>query len=964
MLTVDLPGPLVLVPDSKLDTAIRQHRDKAWLPASVEDLVKDLNTRPDGIAATLAEPKADDGNWSMLVYGRTYVARLYVSKRGDAYLVASVRPLWMTDHKNLVNGHLMLRLRGWRLAYELRRVPDGVNAHWPTIARAWQDLLTEQAARQGAPRLDDERSAYLATLSALVDAEQRIRTEAAPRMYPYRAVTPTGERRYRTNAVYDFDLVGGQAPEQRTFVRIHGEPGLRGQVTRVAGARATVRFHQAVSWDRIQGQGELEETPNSTVYDKQREAIAALRDGQARNAGLLPVLVDHHVRPIPAADDRPPETLDEDQTTAFRKALHVPDMLLVLGPPGTGKTRTISQIADACAERGERVLVTSNSHRAVDNVLPRLPRRLVAVRVGAEGSVTSDGEAYLLERQASDLVQQVLANTSPALAAYAELPHAERWVAELDASLVRQAAAAEEVQRTEANLRAARRAAGGALRDRVNGLVAELAGCEREIARAREQIERWSAQRDRAAAPTPLPIVSRFFKILRRRHERRVTAGRQREREVMEAATRTRAELSGAERELDAVTSDDPAVRKARVKHGESIQRHGRCREEAVAAALAVHEAVRSVPGAVPPPEDPGELREWAAEWLPVLSARGRLLAEWHEKVSTETDDLYPELIRYADVVAATCIGAASRPELAEVDFDVAIVDEAGQIGTNTALVPLVRTRRAVLVGDHKQLPPFLNTELEEWGASDGDPRVRDLLAKSILELLWDGFPDSHRVLLSRQRRMPATIADFISAEFYGGRLRTDVRREHRDPLFGSPMTFVETSALPTARRRERRSGLDHVNLAGYTNPAEAELIALLAAFYHRLKVEWAVILPYKAQVKDVRARVDQLTGREADTLLNIGTVDAFQGGERDVILHGFTRSNERGNVGFLSELRRANVAFTRAKQQLVMVGDLRALTGARDPGFRALARSLHDYLRAHGEIRPYAEIRSLLEDA
>ncbi|GAA0366081.1 AAA domain-containing protein [Actinoallomurus spadix] len=964
MPNVDLPGPLVLVPSPKLDTSLREHRDRAWLPAGAEALIKDLNARPGGIPVTLAEPRAAGKDWGMLVYGRTYVALMYVSKRGDAYFVASVRPLWKTDHRNLVNGHLILRPRGWRLAYEFRRVPEGMSAHWPAIDRAWQDLLAEQAARQGAPRLDDERSAYLATLSALVDAEQRIRTETAPRMYPYRAVAPTGDRRYGTNAFYDFDLVGGQVPEERTFVQVHGEPELRGQVTRVTGARAAVRFHQAVGWDRVQGQGELEETPNSTVYDKQREAIAVLRDGQARNPGLLPALVDHEVGPIPATDDRPSEALDEDQTTAFRKALHVPDVLLVLGPPGTGKTRTISQIADACAERGERVLVTSNSHRAVDNVLPRLPRHLVAVRVGAEGSVTSDGQAYLLERQASDLVQRVLVNTSPALAAYTDLPHAERWAAELDASLVRQAAAAEEVRRAEADLRAARQAAGGALRDRVDGLAAELTGCEREIARAREQIERWSTRRDRAAARVTLPVIGRFFDVLRRRHERRMTAGRQREREVAEAAARTRAELAGAERELEAVTRDDPAVRKARATHEESIQRHGRCREESVAAARFVHESVRAVPGAASPPEDPGELREWAAEWLPVLSARGRLLAEWHEKISTETDDLYPELIRYAEVVAATCIGAASRPELADVDFDVAIVDEAGQIGTNTALVPLVRARRAVLVGDHKQLPPFLDTELEEWGAADDDPRVRDLLAKSVLELLWDGFPDSHRVLLSRQRRMPATIGDFISAEFYGGRLRTDVRREHRDPLFGSPMAFIDTSALPTAQRREQRTGLDHVNLSGYTNPAEAELIALLAAFYHRLKVEWAVILPYKAQVKDVRARIDRLTGREADTLLNVGTVDAFQGGERDVILHGFTRSNERGNVGFLAELRRANVAFTRAKQQLVLVGDLRTLTGARDPGFRALARSLHDYLRAHGEIRPYAEIRSLLGDA
>jgi superfamily I DNA and/or RNA helicase len=95
----------------------------------------------------------------------------------------------------------------------------------------------------------------------------------------------------------------------------------------------------------------------------------------------------------------------------------------------------------------------------------------------------------------------------------------------------------------------------------------------------------------------------------------------------------------------------------------------------------------------------------------------------------------------------------------------------------------------------------------------------------------------------------------------------------------------------------------------------------------------------------------------------NVGTVDSFQGGERDVILYGFTRSNRSNNVGFLRELRRANVAFTRAKQQLVLTGDLGMLRQARDPAFRELARSLGDHVAAAGDVRPYREIRRLLNE-
>ncbi|MGP3927929.1 DEAD/DEAH box helicase [Streptomyces sp. 8N616] len=337
------------------------------------------------------------------------------------------------------------------------------------------------------------------------------------------------------------------------------------------------------------------------------------------------------------------------------------------------------------------------------------------------------------------------------------------------------------------------------------------------------------------------------------------------------------------------------------------------------------------------------------------------MLTKWHEEVSGATDQLYPELIRYAHVIAATCIGTASRPELSGIDFELAIVDEAGQIGMADALVPLVRARRAVLVGDHQQLPPFLDSEVEAWGRNVADPTVTRLLAESMLETLVPRLPDSHCALLTHQRRMPPVIADFISGTFYEGKLHTAVEREHRDRLFTSAMAFVDTSGLPAADRYEKQGHAgERFGQRGYTNRAEGALLAELAAFYHGLGVEWAVIVPYQAQ----RSRIARALARTIDpdhVDLNVGTVDSFQGGERNVILYGFTRSNPYGKVGFLKELRRANVAFTRAKHQLVLVGDMSTLTDARHRGFRELAHSLKGHLEAHGEIRPYAQIRDHL---
>jgi superfamily I DNA and/or RNA helicase len=423
---------------------------------------------------------------------------------------------------------------------------------------------------------------------------------------------------------------------------------------------------------------------------------------------------------------------------------------------------------------------------------------------------------------------------------------------------------------------------------------------------------------------------------------------------------------------LDEVTRDVPAVRAAKSEVDAAVR--GRVESGAAVgdAEAACREAVTpmDVPPSVRTDTDPytwhadlTNMSSWLHNRMPMFAARARLLHEWDTTVSGETRQLYPELIRYADVIAATAIGAGSRAELSEVDFDLAVVDEAGQIAIPDILVPLARVRRGVIVGDHRQLPPFLADEVRKWGVAEGDPVVETLLTKSAIEVMVERFPVDNVVPLTVQRRMPAVIADFISSAFYDGQLATDVARPHRDDLFAEQFAFVDTSSLPTATRRETKADAERFGRPGFVNEAEAELLVRLAAHYHRLRTEWAVIVPYLAQVDLIRSRLNGIVGNSAIVELNVGTVDSFQGGERDVILYGFTRSNDGGRVGFLDELRRANVAFTRAKQQLVLIGDLRMLADANNAQFRALLRELRDYLREHGEIQRYQDIRDRLGD-
>lgn len=983
MRVVSVPGTVVMIPGRNLETQHRrQAKDHPGVPGSLTEIQADLNAR-DCVSVSFDAPRKPGDDPSLLVHGSTYAVRLFLrnnSRVPDSYTIAAVSPLRLRDHHRLARGCLLVRHLQWLVVPDAFGIPPNSDSHWTRLAAEWASL-GEGLVTTGTPALTPAQETFLDTVAKVVDATERIAvlTARSAKPFTYRKVAPTGELRHGTQSTYDFHLVAPSAPEKGTFVQVRGEAEQRGQVTRVGERAVTVRFDRPVDFVRIPQQGCLEETPSTVVYQKQREAVGLLRDRRAANTRLLSAVVDNRLERLRPVDAEPSATLDSDQVIAFRKALAVEDLLLVLGPPGTGKTRTISQIVGAVASApvasrdNRRVLVTSHTNRAVDNVLPRLPGELLTVRVGNESAVTEDGKPYLLERMAADLREEVVRGAAANLDAYGQVEHAASWNVELDRRIAVLTAAVTDETGALAALAAARREFGGAAQALVDQWAAEHAATVARVRRCDNVIEKTQRRRQRAGQRGRFPVLGGLFRLLARRADRRLArAGANRAR-LSELQERSQRELASAHHALDAATRDVPAVRTAQATAAAAAQ----ARTEADSAVGVAVDACRTAIAAVAQAptvggdpatrgEDLQRLSSWLHATVPVLRARARLLAAWQTEASGETSQLYPELVRYADVLAATCVGAASRPELSDVDFELAVVDEAGQIGMPDALIPLVRARRAVLVGDHRQLPPFLDNEVAAWGAADGDPAVRALLSTSVLELLVRRFPRDNVVPLTWQRRMPAMIADFVSTAFYGDQLHTDVQRTHRDELFAQPFAFVDTSTLPVRTRAESKSGKrrEEWGRAGYVNHAEADLLVGLAAHYHRRGAEWAVIVPYRAQVDLISRRLDRIVGSSGVVGLNVGTVDSFQGGERDVILYGFTRSNEDHKVGFLDELRRANVAFTRAKNQLVLVGDLSTLTNARDPGFRDLARSLRDHVADRGDMRSYQEVLGSLGEA
>ena len=280
------------------------------------------------------------------------------------------------------------------------------------------------------------------------------------------------------------------------------------------------------------------------------------------------------------------------------------------------------------------------------------------------------------------------------------------------------------------------------------------------------------------------------------------------------------------------------------------------------------------------------------------------------------------EVLQSAQVVLATLTGL-DTPLLSGRRFSLAVVDEATQGTEPAALLALLRADRAVLAGDHQQLPP---TVLSPEAAAQG-------LGVSLFERLAgpatvgatpsQGSPAL--CVLAEQHRMHAAIMEYPSRALYGGRLRAhpDVAGRALDQ---SPLVVLDTAGR--GWEEETPEGSD-----SKFNPGEAELCAAEAEALLAAGVapgELALISPYDAQVQRLR----QLLAKHLDRGLEIDTVDGFQGREKDAVIVSLVRSNDQGDLGFLAEVRRMNVALTRARMKLIVVGDGALL--ARHPFYDA----------------------------
>lgn len=702
-----------------------------------------------------------------------------------------------------------------------------------------------------------------------------------------------------------------------------------------------------------------EERGDIRQRDRRDQALRRLQTGHTASPELLQWLYAPQL--VPAVNTRADvvharaghaQKFEGMQSLAIRGAAQCPGLFLIQGPPGTGKTSVIVEIVHELRrryrkpqeERGPlRILIASVQNEAVQNVVERLQTDRTGLQVQTTWLRDSHVLSHALTSKATQLAERARES------ALARSPRFARWAALYDAherlSALVEALAARgltgEVLALCAEIVAA---------DSIRTVLAPVVLRDIEVLFASLETsssgpgELTSIASDLAALceMTPPSDKSTQASVLRALDEleQPSSAADEHIRRILDTWRRLRPLVvaSPGIGPLAAKLSLDwsDAVVKTRemlsVWDDHELEDDGFTHPRLGALCTWSHAALQAVHD------------ELCAGATTVEAA----IFNWIQALQRAPREVEGVMDRYAPVAAATCQRAAlaaPSDQVEEADFfDVAIIDEAARAGIDV-LIPMTLARSIILVGDQLQLPPYVEDDLVRRVDQVVLERVGE--AEPLFTYLWRRLPSTNRVALTKQYRMHEEIGRIVSKVFYEpaiilSHFYTGDRARERQPEFGllddNPIVWVDTADVLHAH-----GASGHRWPCYEENPYEAEVVLHLLGLLRvgqlrdlqeaTGKPPVGIISFYRAQKE--RLETDIRVGRpELETLVNVGTVDGFQGREFPLVILSCVRSNSTGNVGFLSRLRqRINVAMSRAQRQLIIVGDASTLAPAEKPG-------------------------------
>lgn len=315
----------------------------------------------------------------------------------------------------------------------------------------------------------------------------------------------------------------------------------------------------------------------------------------------------------------------------------------------------------------------------------------------------------------------------------------------------------------------------------------------------------------------------------------------------------------------------------------------------------------------------------------------------WHQKMdrlksrATELEiRINNDIFSSANVVASTLVGSSSHL-LAGMKFSSLFIDEAAQALEAATWIPIRRAGRVILAGDHCQLPPTVKSY----------HAMKEGLGVSLMERIAKNHPECVK-LLTMQYRMHQEIMNFSNNWFYDGMMTASPDVKYRSILdFDKPLEWIDTGAL--SENKDYETLCDNTTYPfsesvagnfGKINKDEGLVVLIALQKYieqisiNRIleeKLDIGIISPYRAQTEFLKKLIKHTPFfKPIKKLISVNTVDGFQGQERDIIIVSMVRSNDEGNIGFLNDLRRMNVAMTRARMKLIMIGNTKTLSHHR----------------------------------
>lgn len=795
--------------------------------------------------------------WSMVIYGSKYgyVARL--DESGSRLGLVGARDYSASELERRSKQSFELGVR-----FETSGTAPETSA---TSLGTMRELLAEAHETRKHLQLEErERKLFytwLDLLSAKTEMEKQRQTHL---LY---------EKKEEYQEFLKLTLAPGQAASALLDQQVAIDAGLRdvfrGLVVKAQGntllIRPSERNRLSLAALPEAGRVETDSTRADMALDRQRAAVEAVRYGRSVNPELGRLIASPEKTTVPPTQDVEfiQKQIDDDKKAAVLAAYSGPDLLVVEGPPGTGKTTFITELVLQTLRRepNARVLLTSQTHVALDNSLERIVSQsggnVEAIRIGQR-----EDERIALSTRGLLLDEQLPVLRKQALASGAEFLEERATTLGITIEQIRRSIALDKLCSLKTRL------------EQVTSRIQEIAKLLEE-----QKVK---------------PLLPEFI----RQVKDELTGLAAEQEDLGKSAAKAQSELAKYVSKEDLAEFTQCPLDELRIWVDEYNDRsHGAAQLKDL---LHIH-------------------ADWSAEFGRSLEFKAALVAS-------------------AQVVAGTCLGVASVPGKNDLTYDLCIVDEASIATPTEVLVPMSRSHRTVLVGDNKQLSPFQDRELgqtgllERFGLTPADQKL------TLFQRLSEGLPRDLRKTLTTQHRMLPALGNLVSECFYSGQLKSIEREQakHLNGVWPRPVMWFSTSRLP--RHRSQPIGTSH-----YNDVEVEEILKLLARLDFSIqkgkfpdkKISVALLTGYGEQ----RLRLDHSvrTRRHewksfSDIYVNV--VDAFQGREADVVLFSVTRS-EVDTLGFLKEMERINVALSRGKELLGIVGDhfyCQTVKGAMNP--------------------------------